>query len=177
MLLEEAKNLNGDIMRISRQIFPRPVALIVTVNKEGKPNVATFSFIMPVSFNPKFVAVSVSPRRYTFQNLKETREFTLNMLMQEWRGKAEICGSYSGIDTDKFSLAGLKTLPSIKVKPPRIEGCPVQLECKVVDMKEYGDHYMVVAKVVAEHVEKEKFQPLLHISGKTYARAEPIITE
>lgn len=160
-------------MRISRQIFPRPVALIVTVDREGKPNVATFSFIMPISFEPKYVAVSVSPRRYTFENIRGTREFTLNMLEQDWREKAEICGTHSGRDTDKFALARLETAPSSRVKPPRIRECPVQLECKVVDMKEYGDHYLVVGRVVAEHVEKEEFKPLLHITGEIYASAIP----
>jgi flavin reductase (DIM6/NTAB) family NADH-FMN oxidoreductase RutF len=156
-------------MRISEQIFPRVVALICTSNKEGRPNVMTASFLMPISFEPKYLAFSISPKRYSFQNLKEVPEFTLNVLSKEMKREAEICGSYSGKNVDKFKKANLILEKSKKVSPPVIK-CPISFECKVVKMEEFGDHFLVVGKVLNEWVREEKFTPLLHCSGEIFAQ-------
>lgn len=155
-------------MRISQVLFPRLVGLVTTCGREGKPNVATFSFIMPVSFEPKYLAFSISAKRYSFKNLEETKEFVLNIPTKDMLDKVWICGSYSGRDVNKFEKAKLETEKSKVVKPPRIKGCSVQLECKIEFMKEFGDHHIVVGKVVEEHVEKEKFEPILHFSGNEF---------
>ena len=154
-------------MRISEQIFPRPVALICTINKEGKANVMTASFLMPISFEPKYLAFSISPKRASFLNLKEVPEFTLNLLPKEMKKEAEICGSFSGKDIDKFEKANLIIEKSKKVLPPVIFGAkkkivPISFECKVVEMKEFGDHFLVVGEVLNEWQRKTKFEPLLH---------------
>jgi flavin reductase (DIM6/NTAB) family NADH-FMN oxidoreductase RutF len=156
-------------MRISQQIFPRPVALITSVNKNGKPNVMTTSFIMPVSFSPKILAISVSSSRYTFLNLKEVKEFVVNVCSEELKEVAMICGSYSGKETDKFELAELEIEKAKKVKPPLIKNCPISLECKIVFMKEFGDHWLIVGEVVEEHIRKKDFKPLFHVSGDKFS--------
>ncbi|MEM1810951.1 MAG: flavin reductase family protein [Thermofilaceae archaeon] len=151
--------------RISRLLYPRLTVLITTCDGSGKPNVATFSFFMPISFDPKYVAFSVAPQRHTFSNLREVGEFVVNVPTFDLLQKVWICGRYSGRDVDKFKLAGLTPVPSVKVKPPRVGECPVQLECVVELMREFGDHWLVVGRVVAEHVEKLEFDPILHYSG------------
>ena len=156
------------VEKISKLVFPRPTALVTTCNKEGKPNVASFSFVMPISFDPKYVCFAVAPERYTFNNLQEVREFVLNMATEDMLKEVWICGSESGRDVDKFKLANLETVPSVKVKPPRIKKCPVQLECVVELMERFGDHYLVVGKVVAEHVETTQFKPVMHYSSKEF---------
>ena len=161
-------------MRISAQIFPRCVVLITTINSKGKPNVMTASFVMPVSFNPKYVAVAIAPSRHTFENLKEVPEFTLNLVSKEMKEKAEICGSFSGKDEDKFKLASLDAEKSKLVKPPLIKEAPISLECKVEEMKEFGDHFLIVGKVVEEHVRRKEFEPLLHKSGEIYMEAKEL---
>ena len=123
---------------------------------------------MPISFEPKYLAFAVAPTRYTFSNLREVKEFVVNVPTADMLDKVWICGKLSGRDSDKFKISGLTPVPSKIVKPPRIEECPVQLECVVEEMKEYGDHYLVVGRVVAEHVSKLDFQPLLHLSGPTF---------
>jgi flavin reductase (DIM6/NTAB) family NADH-FMN oxidoreductase RutF len=155
-------------MRISQQIFPRPIILITTVNKEGKPNVMTASFVMPVSFEPKYLAFSISPQRYTFENLKETKEFVVNVASKEMKEKVRICGSYSGRTRDKFKLANLEVEKASLVKAPLLKEAPISFECKLEFMKEFGDHFVVVGKIVKEHVRKENFEPLLHYSGEEY---------
>jgi flavin reductase (DIM6/NTAB) family NADH-FMN oxidoreductase RutF len=159
-------------MKISQQIFPRAVALVVTINKEGKPNVMTASFLMPISFEPKYLAFSIAPTRYSFKNLKEVKEFTLNICDDSMLEEAKICGSYSGRDKDKFKLADLETESSSKVKPPSIKKSPISFECKVEFIKKFGDHFLVVGRVVNERVRKEDFKPLLHKSGDIFSKLE-----
>jgi len=161
-------------MRISQQIFPRCVVLIASVDKEGRANVMTASFVMPVSFEPKYVAFSISPYRHTFKNLRETKEFTLNLVSKEMKEMAEICGSYSGKEANKFELAKLTKAKAEFVKAPLIEESPISFECRVEDMREFGDHWIVVGKVLKEHVRRENFTPLLHKSGEVYMEAKKL---
>jgi len=139
-------------MRISEQIFPRAVALICSTNKGD--NVMTASFVIPVSFKPKYVAFSISPKRYTFENLKKVKEFTLNILSKGLIKEAKICGSYSGRERDKFELAELEKEKSKFIKPPMIKNCPISFECEIEEMKEFKDHYLVVGKVINEVIKK-----------------------
>ncbi|MDI6806524.1 MAG: flavin reductase family protein [Candidatus Aenigmarchaeota archaeon] len=157
-------------MRVSQQIFPRAVALIVTISKDGEPNVMTASFLMPISFEPKYLAFSITPTRHTFKNLKEVKEFTFNICDESMLEEAKICGSYSGRDTDKFKLAKLEKESSSQVKPPLLKKSPVSFECRVEGMKEFGDHWLVVGRVLKEHVREEEFIPLLHKSGDIFPR-------
>lgn len=155
-------------MRISEQIFPRVCALVCTKNKNGKDNVMTISFLMPVSFNPKIIAFSISPQRESFKNLKEIPEFTLNILSKEMKEKAEICGSFSGKNVNKFEKANLEKENSEKISPPLIKNCPISFECQVLEIKEFGDHFLIVGKIIREIVRKKEFSPLLHKSGDIF---------
>ena len=159
-------------MRISEQIFPRVIALICTSDEKEKPNVMTVSFLMPISFEPKILAFSISPKRYTFENLKKVKEFTVNILTKEMKEIGEICGSFSGRKFDKFKMAKLEIEKSKKVLPPVIKNYPLSLECKVLEMKEFGDHFLVIGKVLEEWIRKEKFDPLLHKTGEIYMVAK-----
>ncbi|MEM2050192.1 MAG: flavin reductase family protein [Thermoproteota archaeon] len=164
--------------RISEIIFPRPTGLVITCDTQGKPNIAAFSFIMPVSFEPKYVAFSVSPRRKTFENLKEVGEFVLAIPSREMIDVVWACGTKSGREVDKFALLGLETETARAVKPPVLRNMPVQLECRVEMFKEFGDHWLVVGRVLKEHVGKLDFQPVLHYSKNVFATvSERIIVE
>jgi flavin reductase (DIM6/NTAB) family NADH-FMN oxidoreductase RutF len=149
-------------MRISEQIFPRVVALIVSVDEKGKENVMTASFLTPVSFEPKYIAIAIAEERLTFENLKKTKEFTLNVCGEEMKEKAIICGSYSGREKDKFELAKLEKEKSKVVKPSLIKEAPISFECKVEFMKKFGDHWLIIGKILEEHVREKEFFPLLH---------------
>jgi len=155
-------------MRISEQIFPRVVALIVTIDENGKENVMTASFLMPISFEPKYIAVAIAEERLTFENIKKTKEFTLNVCDKEMKEKAIICGSYSGREKDKFELAKIEREKSKIVKPSLIKESPISFECKVEFMEKFGDHWLVVGRVVEEHVRKKDFSPLLHKSKSQF---------
>lgn len=156
--------------RISQLLYPRLTVLITTCDARGNPNVATFSFVMPVSFEPKYVAFSVAPGRHTFSNLREVPEFVVNVPTFDMLSKAWLCGQCSGREVDKFKLSGLTPVPSLRVRPPRVKECPIQLECVVELAKEFGDHWLIVGRVVEEHVERVDFEPLLHHTSKRFFR-------
>lgn len=155
-------------MRISELLFPRLVVLVTTIDKQNKPNVMTVSFVMPVSFEPKILAFSISPHRYSFQNLKEVPEFGINVLEREQEEIAKICGTKSGREFDKFKLANLTMEKGRLIKPPLIKECPISLECKVEQTVEAGDHFIVIGRVVNEIIRRKEFVPLMHITGEKY---------
>ena len=78
--------------------------------------------------------------------------------------KAIICGSISGRDKDKFELTKLEKEKSKIVKSSLIKESPISFECKMEFMEKFGDHWLIVGRVVEEHVRKENFPPLLHKS-------------
>lgn len=162
------------LMRISQQIFPRPVVLVVTVDGRGRENVMPASFVMPVSFNPKYLAVAIAPERHTLSNLMEVGEFTANVATLDMLEQVKVCGSYSGRDVDKFSMARLSRMPSKKVRPPGIVESPITFECVVEYTGLFGDHYLVVGRVVEEHVRSTEFRPLLHYSGDRYMESKDL---
>jgi len=155
-------------MRISEQIFPRVVALIVSIDENGKENVMTASFLMPISFEPKYIAIAIAEERLTFENIKKVKEFTVNICDKEMKEKAIICGSYSGREKDKFELAKIEREKSKVVKPSLIKESPISFECKLEFMEKFGDHWLIVGRVVKEHVKKEDFSPLLHKSKRQF---------
>lgn len=157
--------------RISRLISPRVTGLVISCDSKGVPDIAAFSFLMPVSFEPKYVAFAVSPKRHTYRNLKEVGEFVLAMPTVEMLDLVWACGTKSGRDVDKFSLLGLEKARAKRVRPPLVRLFPVQLECEVELLREFGDHCLVVGRVVEEHVETTDFKPLLHFSGREFAVA------
>lgn len=164
--------------RISEEIAPRVTGLVITCDSQGEPNIAAFSFLMPVSFEPKYVAFSVSPRRKTWENLREVGEFVLAIPSREMLYVVWACGTKSGREVDKFALLGLETETAETVKPPVLRNMPVQLECRVELFKEFGDHWLVVGRVLKEHVGKLDFQPVLHYSKNVFASvSEKIISE
>lgn len=149
-------------MRISEMLYPRIVCLITSISKDGKPNVMTASFVMPISFEPKYLAISISPMRHTFQNIQEMKEFGVNVCSEEMKEIAKICGSYSGKEFDKFNLAKIKKENGKIIKAPLIKECPISLECEVEEIKPFGDHFLIVGKVLNEKIRKKDFRPLLH---------------
>lgn len=149
-------------MRISELVFPRPVVLL-GVSAGKKANFMTVSFISPISFEPKILGVSISPKRYSFELLKINDYFSINTCSKEMLDKAVLCGTHSGRDVDKTELAGLDV--EFKDGVPVLNNSPISLVCRKIDMKEYGDHYWVVGEVTEELIRYNTYDPLLHGTG------------
>lgn len=157
---------------------PHPTALVTTVSKDGKPNIISVAWIIPTSITPPLLAVSIGKTRYSHKLIEETGEFVVNIPTEELLDKVEYCGSVSGRDENKFEKAGLTPKPAKKVKPPLIEECVANIECKVVDRLPTGDHTLFIGEVQVASVEDELFTDkwdvervklLQHIGGVAYA--------
>ena len=168
---------------VSGLLAPHSIVLVTTVDAKGKPNIITLGWTMPTSRDPPLVAISVGTRRYSHGLIEDSKEFVVNVPPEGLVQEAHFCGTRSGRTVDKFVRSGLTSLPSVRVKPPRIKECIAHLECKLVQKLRTGDHTIFVGEVVSASVDEElfdfdrgftnpeKFKPLLHLGGSFYTIA------
>ncbi len=136
-------------------LFPTPVVLVTCVDEAGKPNIITLAWVGVVNSEPPIISISIRPERYSHACVKRLREFVVNLPTEEMVRKVDACGVLSGRGSDKFSSMGWKQVPAQKVKPPLIDECPVQMECKVRDILSLGSHDLFLGEIVALHVKEE----------------------
>ena len=142
---------------------PYPYTLVVTLDKEGKPNVMGVAWWTFTCLHPPMVAIVVGHARYTHECLEGCKEFVLCFPSEEQAKGAWLCGTRSGRKADKFASAGLATSPSRVVSPPIIDGSTVAYECKIIGQMECGDHTLYSAEAVAIHGDPEKGKHLFSI--------------
>ncbi len=153
---------------------PYPYTLVVTVDKEGKPNVMGAAWWTFTSVQPPMIAISVGHPRYTHECLQTCKEFVLCLPSEEQAKGAWLCGINSGRDMDKFATGGFKTIPATEVKPPIIEDATVAYECKVVANLVCGDHTLFSAEIVAIHGSPQKAK---HIYSVHYRKLVSISSQ
>ena len=160
-------------------LHPCMTVLIVSVSREGKPNVTTCAWNMPVSEEPPMIAVALGSESYTSQLIRETGEFTVNIPDEQLLKAIWVCGTKSGKSMDKFKLVGLTPKPAKKVKAPIIDDCAAHLECKLSAQLEAGECTIFVGEVLEAYCEEELFKNgvwniekialPLHMGGKIFA--------
>ncbi len=127
--------------------------MVSVADKQGRPNIITVAWAGTICSNPPMLSISVRPERYSYQILKETGEFVVNLTTEELTFATDYCGVKSGRDVDKFKEMNLTALPADKVKAPLIGESPVNIECKVTQVIPLGSHDMFLAEVVAVHAD------------------------
>jgi flavin reductase (DIM6/NTAB) family NADH-FMN oxidoreductase RutF len=141
-----------------RPVSPSPAALITSVDEKGKPNIITLGEVFNVSIsNPVIVGIAIRSVTYSYSLIKKSGEFVINLTSAELAEKVDACGSISGRSgIDKFKEFGLTPVSASFVKPPLIDECPVNLECKVTGIQSIGDHDLILGEVVAVHADEDK---------------------
>lgn len=129
-------------------IYPIP-AVMVTSGTMEKSNIMTVAWTGIQNTNPAIVYISVRPERYSYNLIKETGEFAINLTTRELAYATDWCGVKSGAKVDKFKEMHLTKQKGNFVKCPLIEESPVSVECKVIEIKELGSHHMFVAEVLS----------------------------
>ncbi|RPI17446.1 MAG: flavin reductase family protein [Acidobacteriales bacterium] len=119
---------------------------LVTADAAGKPNVMTIGWgaIGSIWGRPLFI-VLVRPSRFTYSRLEEVGDFTVNVPPRELAAAANLCGTLSGRDHDKFKEAGLTLIPSKQVRPPVIAECVVHYECRTLHRNDVAPEALVQA--------------------------------
>jgi len=179
-------------------IVPRPVALVSTLDRNGVPNLAPFSFFTGVGSNPPtvlFCPVVRTPgaaafesqtdlRKDTLRNVEETGEFVVNVVSDAIAAAANASAAEVPPEVDEFVLSGLTPQPSQLVRPPRVAESPAQMECKLLQVI-YTGHapgagVIVLGEIVRFHlrsslVEDFRVDPagldaVGRMAGNTWAR-------
>ena len=128
--------------------YPIP-AVMVSCGDMEQSNIITVAWTGILNSNPAMVYISVRPTRYSYNIIKETKEFAINLTNKDLAYKADWCGVKSGKDVDKFKEMHLTKQKAKFIKCPLIKESPVSIECKVVDMKDLGSHTMFIAEVLS----------------------------
>ena len=140
-------------------LYPLPAVMVSCQGKEddplctkkelaGKPNIITVAWAGTICTNPPMVSISVRPERYSYHLIEESGEFVINLTTEALVKATDFCGVRSGRDIDKFKEMKLTPLPSQHISAPGIAESPVNIECKVREIKPLGSHSMMIADVV-----------------------------
>ena len=136
-------------------LYPLP-AVMVSCKREGeKPNIITVAWAGTICSDPAKVSISIRPERYSYDIIKETGEFVINLTTEDLLFATDKCGVISGRDHDKFAEMNLTAQDSNMVSCPLIAQSPVNIECKVSQIIKLGSHDMFLADVLCVDVSEE----------------------
>lgn len=158
--------------KAGNMLYPLPAVMVSCQRPDERPNIITVAWAGTICTNPAMLSISVRPERYSYDIIKETKEFVVNLVTEDLAYETDFCGVKSGRDVDKFKELKLEEAPSKVVAAPGIEKSPVNIECQVVDIVELGSHHMFIAKVVSVNVKEE----LLDEKGKFNLNDAKLVT-
>lgn len=128
-------------------LYPVP-AVMVTCQRPGeKPNIITVAWTGTICTNPAMISISLKKERYSYEIIRDSGEFVINLTTKQTVKAADYCGVRSGKDVDKFAETGLTPCASKMVSCPGIAECPVNIECRVTERKPLGSHDLFLANV------------------------------
>ncbi len=172
-------------------IVPRPIAFVSTQSKNGKNNVAPFSYFNGVCSKPPTIMFAPARRGWdgeekdTLINIRDTEEFVVNIVSESFAEKMVMCATDFDSDVDEFEISGLNTADSQKINPPRVEEAKISFECKLNQIVEIGDGsagsgFVVIGTIVLFHIDDDiydngrillnQLEPLGRIAGNWYTR-------
>lgn len=144
----EKKLFKGSVV-----LNPVPVVLITSKNSEGKDNVFTVAWTGTICTKPPMLSISIRPERLSYEYIKETMEFTVNLPTRRLTRETDYCGVRSGRTNDKIKEMGFTLKEGKEVKSSYIEECPVNIECKVKQIIPLGTHDLFLAEVLCSHID------------------------
>lgn len=172
-------------------VAPRPIAWVTSIDRQGRVNLAPFSFFNAFGANPPVVVFSPTRRRDgsrkdTLLNVEATGEFVINVAVESLAEQVNLSSKELPPGESEVELTGLTLMPSMKVKPPRLAESPVNLECRLRQIIPIGDGpiaaNLVIGEIVAFHVDDtvldersrvdpRKLRPIARLGGDYYCRA------
>ena len=135
-------------------IYPLPAVMVSVTDGEGHDNIITVAWTGTVCTNPAMAYISVRPSRYSYDMIRKTGEFVINLTTEKLAYATDFCGVRSGRDVDKFRKLNLTKEKAQFVSAPMIGEAPVSTECRVREVKELGSHDMFLADVLAVHADE-----------------------
>lgn len=169
-------------------IVPRPIALVTTVDPSGRPNAAPYSFFNLFGHDPALVVLGIERReptrpKDTGRNIDVTGEFVVNLVDEELVAAANLCAIDFPPEVSEPEIAGLRLLPSRRVRPGRIASAPAALECRTFTLLRIGrTRELVIGEILYLHVRNglvdpdrlrvdlTRYRPVGRLFGELYCR-------
>ncbi|GAA0748223.1 flavin reductase family protein [Clostridium oceanicum] len=138
----------------SAMLNPVPVVLVTSKDNEAKVNAFTVGWIGTACTRPPIVSIAIRPERTSYKYICETKELVINLPNKSMVKKVDYCGVRSGKNTDKIKDCNFTLKNSDKVNVPMIEECPINLECKVVDIIPLGTHHLFLCEILCSNIDE-----------------------
>ena len=136
-------------------IYPLPAVLVSCGATPDEYNMLTVAWTGTICSDPAMCYISVRPERHSYEIIKRTGEFVINLTTEALARATDWCGVRSGKDYNKWEQMGLTPVPATVVKAPIIEQSPVSIECRVKQIIPLGTHDMFIAEVVNVVVDEQ----------------------
>lgn len=130
-------------------LYPLPVVMVSCGDVPENYNIVTVAWTGTICSNPPMCYVSLRKDRHSYDLIKKNMEFVINLSTEPLLNAVDWCGVKSGRDVNKFKEMHLTPEPATMLKAPMIAESPLNIECKVVEIKELGSHDMFIAEMVA----------------------------
>ncbi len=168
----------------AQMLSPTPVVLVGCAHRSLGRNVLTIAWTGVDCSDPPVVHVSIRPSRFSHRMIKESGCFTVNVPTREILKQVDLCGVVSGRDGDKFARAGLTPVDGSAVEAPIVAECPVNFECRVIQIVPLGVHDMFVGEIVGrsadarlvsnDRVDFSKVPLVVYVNGEYWSLGERI---
>ena len=135
-------------------LYPLPVVMVSCGTME-ESNIITVAWTGIINTDPAMVYISVRPTRHSYNIIKESGEFVINLTTKDLTYATDWCGVKTGAQVDKFKEMHLTKEKAKFVKCPMIKESPVSVECRVKEIKELGSHHMFVAEVLGINADEK----------------------
>lgn len=139
-------------------IYPLPAVLVTCGNMQSS-NIITIAWTGTLCTNPPLCYISVRPERHSYEMIRQTMEFTINLTTEDMVRATDWCGVRSGSEYDKWQQTGLTPEPGVKVSCPSIAQSPLNIECRVKEIIHLGSHDMFMAEVVNVRADQSLIEP------------------
>jgi flavin reductase (DIM6/NTAB) family NADH-FMN oxidoreductase RutF len=135
-------------------IFPMP-ALLVGANVDGKPNFMAVAWGGIANGEPPMISVAIRHQRYTHKGVKQNMAFSVNVPSSDLVKETDYCGIASGSKVDKTKACRFNIFYGKRQNAPLIEQCPINLECRVIQILDLGSHALVIGQIEETHVSED----------------------
>ena len=147
-------------------VLPRPIAFVSTIGANGVNNLAPFSYFTVLSSQPAVVGFGIGPKRDggkkdTLANVEFTGDFVINVVTEELAKAMNLTSGEYPAEVDEFKEAGLTAIPGDRVKSPRVAESPIHLECKLIQILQFGEAPRVNRFVIGEVLQIQVKEGLL----------------
>lgn len=139
-------------------VYPAP-AVLVSCGTAEHSNLVTVAWTGTLCTNPALAYISLRPERYSYNLVRDTMEFTINLTTEQMARAVDWCGVKSGRDFDKWAETGLTPVPGKLVRCPSIEQSPLSIECRVREIVDLGSHHMFIGEVLDLLADSEYINP------------------